>query len=329
MAFRKAILTALKETPGEWVSGEALSQGLSVSRTTVWKYVRQLRSEGYAVETSPRKGYRLSAPPDLLSFEEISPGLQTRVFGREHYFYFPEIESTNSYARHLADTGYPEGTLIVAESQSAGKGRRGRHWHSEPGLGVYFSLILRPQLPLNELSRINLAIAVAITRALQAACSLKTGIKWPNDILVNGRKMAGILTEAVTDMDGLEYVVTGIGLNINHLDSDFPETLRPYATSVRIETGQEQSRMGIFQELLLHLEMNCQHLMNSAFESILADYRSLSLAIGREIQFDSEKGPAVGRGMDIDSNGFLIVQDSAGGSHKLMSGEISLKAASE
>ena len=172
------------------------------------------------------KGYRLSMIPDILSPEEVKDGLQTQLFGREHYYYFKEIDSTNNYAKTLAADGHPEGTVVIAESQSSGRGRRGRQWYSDSGQGIFLSLILRPPLPVNELSRINMAIALAIVDALQEV-GIKSGIKWPNDILIKDRKIAGILTEAITDMDGIEFIVSGIGLNVNTLIEDFPAEL-PY-----------------------------------------------------------------------------------------------------
>jgi BirA family biotin operon repressor/biotin-[acetyl-CoA-carboxylase] ligase len=237
MRLREAVLGAIREEQGQWVSGERLSMSLKVSRTTIWKQIKILQSEGYAIESSPKKGYRLSMIPDILSPEEVKDGLQTQLFGREHYYYFKEIDSTNNYAKTLAADGHPEGTVVIAESQSSGRGRRGRQWYSDSGQGIFLSLILRPPLPVNELSRINMAIALAIVDALQEV-GIKSGIKWPNDILIKDRKIAGILTEAITDMDGIEFIVSGIGLNVNTLIEDFPAELRPIVTSVREEAGR-------------------------------------------------------------------------------------------
>ena len=216
MTLREAVLAALKDKKGEWVSGEALSGILKVSRTTVWKHVRTLQAEGYEVDSSSKKGYRLSAPPDLLSPDEVCPGLVTKVLGQEHYFYYQEIDSTNNQARALASKGYPEGTIVVAELQTDGRGRRGRSWYSPASQGIYISVILRPMLPLKEISRVSLITAVAVAETLEEELNLPARIKWPNDILINNRKIAGILSEAVTDMDGIEYIVVGIGLNINN-----------------------------------------------------------------------------------------------------------------
>ncbi|MEN6390834.1 MAG: biotin--[acetyl-CoA-carboxylase] ligase [Syntrophomonas sp.] len=328
MTLREAVLAAIREKPGEWVSGEALSQSLKVTRTTIWKQIKTLQAEGYAVETSPKKGYRLSSPPDILSLEEVSRGLATEVFGKEHYFYLQEIDSTNNYAKQLAAKGYPEGTLVIAERQTAGRGRRGRQWHSEPGQCIFMSLILRPSLPLKELSRMTLFIAVAVVDTLERF-GIKSGIKWPNDVLINGRKIAGILTEAVTDMDGIEYIVTGIGLNINNRIADFPEEVRSIATTVREETGRLVPRVEVLQEFLWQLEKSYRQLISGGFNEILEKVRSLSLVIGRDVKIDSVNGITSGRAIDIDNDGFLMVRDSMGNIHRVMSGEILFKAESD
>jgi BirA family biotin operon repressor/biotin-[acetyl-CoA-carboxylase] ligase len=324
MRLREAVLGAIREEQGQWVSGERLSMSLKVSRTTIWKQIKILQSEGYAIESSPKKGYRLSMIPDILSPEEVKDGLQTQLFGREHYYYFKEIDSTNNYAKTLAADGHPEGTVVIAESQSSGRGRRGRQWYSDSGQGIFLSLILRPPLPVNELSRINMAIALAIVDALQEV-GIKSGIKWPNDILIKDRKIAGILTEAITDMDGIEFIVSGIGLNVNTLIEDFPAELRPIVTSVREEAGRMVSRVHLLQILLIKLEQRYQQLISGAFTEILEQVRTLSLVIGRDITIKQLGGITEGRAIDIDNNGFLLVRDGQGNIHHLMSGEVLLK----
>ncbi len=324
MTVREAVLGAIREGQGQWVSGGTLSKGLKVSRTTIWKQIKILQSEGYAIESSPKRGYRLSIFPDILSTEEVEEGLETQVFAREHYYYFKELDSTNNYAKKLAADGHPEGTVVIAESQSSGRGRRGRQWYSDPGQGIFISLILRPPLPVNELSRINMVIALAIVDTLKEL-GIQSGIKWPNDVLIKGRKIAGILTEAITDMDGIEFIVTGIGLNVNTLIEDFPEELRGITTSVREEAGRIVSRVQLLQILLLQLEQRYQQLISGGFTEILEKVRSLSLVIGRDIKIHQVSGITDGRAIDIDNNGFLLVRDGLGNIHHLMSGEVLFK----
>jgi len=324
LTLREAVLLALKEKKGEWVSGEALSESLQVSRTAVWKQVKTLLGEGYEVESSTKKGYRLSAPADLLSPEEVCPGLATEVFGRNNYIYYRETDSTNTRARLLASEGYPEGTVVVAEMQTAGKGRRGRNWYSPASQGIYVSVIMRPVLPLKEISRVSLVVAVAVAETLEAELNLKPRIKWPNDILINNRKIVGMLSEAITDMDGIEYIVTGIGLNINNQIEDFPEDLRTPPTSAMAEHDRPSSRVKVLQSLLWHLENHYMQLLAGNFALTLEKAKSLSMVIGQEVRLDTVNGFVVGQAIDIDDSGFLLVRDQQGIIQTVMSGEISI-----
>ena len=324
MTLREAVLAALKEKKGEWVSGEALSESLKVSRTAVWKHIKTLLAEGYEIESSPKKGYRISAPADLLSPEEVWPGLATKVFGRQEYFYYREIDSTNKRARVLASEGYAEGTVVVAEMQTAGRGRRGRSWFSPANQGIYVSVILRPLLPLKEISRVSLVAAVAVAATLELELNLQPRIKWPNDVLIDNKKISGILSEAVTDMDGVEYIVVGIGLNINNQIQDFPADLRTPPTSALAEHGRPNSRIKVLQGLLLHLENYYQQLLAENFAMTLDKAKSLSMVIGQEVRLDTVNGFTLGKAIDIDDSGFLLVRDQEGTIHTVMSGEISV-----
>ncbi|MEA4925531.1 MAG: biotin--[acetyl-CoA-carboxylase] ligase [Syntrophomonadaceae bacterium] len=322
MNLREAVLTALKEKKGEWISGEGLSESLGVSRTAVWKQVRHLLAEGYAIESSPKKGYRICAPADILSPAEVCPGLATQVLGRRDYIYFREIDSTNNRARLLASQGYPEGTVVVAEMQTAGRGRRGRDWYSPVQQGIYVSVILRPELPLKEISRVSLVTAAAVAQTLESELGLNPRIKWPNDVLVDNKKIAGMLSEAVTDMDGVEYIVVGIGLNINNDIQEFPPDLRTAPTSARALNHRSNSRVKILQGLLRYLEYYYQQLLAGNFAVTLEKAKSLSTVIGREVRLDNGKDFIAGQAVDIDDNGFLLVRDRQGIIHTIMSGEI-------
>lgn len=324
MSLRDKVLAALKENPEQWVSGESLSEMLEVSRTTVWKQIKILEAEGYQVDSSTKKGYRLSTPPDLLSPDEVCPGLTTKVFGRENYFYYREIDSTNNRARALASEGYPEGTVVVAETQTTGRGRRGRSWYSPDSQGIYVSLILRPALPLKEISRISLLVAVAVAETLETELGLTARIKWPNDLLVENKKICGILSEAVTDTDGIEYIVVGIGLNINNPVQEFPGDFRTVPTSAQAEKRQSCSRVKVLQGLLTSFEQHYFNLLNANFTQTLEKGRILSLAIGQKLRLDTINGFIEGQAIDIDDNGFLLVRDQSGIIHTIMSGEITI-----
>ncbi len=324
MTMREAILKALKDKNGSWLSGEALSEILKVSRTTIWKQIKLLQAEGYEVDSAPKKGYRLSASPDLLSPDEVAFGLATRILGRTHYLYYPAIDSTNNQARNLAAAGYPEGTVVVAEMQTDGRGRRGRSWYSPVGQGIYLSVIFRPVMPLQEISRLSLVAAVAVTAALEEELNLPARIKWPNDILINNLKIAGILSEAVTDLDGVEYIVIGIGLNINNPIAAWPSDFRTPATSALIEYARPVSRVKLLHSLLYHLENYYLELLAGNFANILNKGKSRSMVIGQNLQLDTINGLIIGQAIDIDDDGFLIIQDQSGAVHTIMSGEISL-----
>ena len=324
MTLRDNVLAALKDNKGNWISGEMLSKTLNVSRTAVWKQIKALQSEGYIVDSSPKKGYSLRATPDRLSNTEVCPGLTTRRLGQTHYIYLDEVDSTNNKARELAAAGYPEGTVVVAEMQTAGKGRRGRQWYSAPGTGIYVSIIFRPSLPLNEISRLTLVAALATAECLEAALDLQPRIKWPNDILVNNKKLVGILTEAVTDMDSVEYVVTGIGINLTNPVEDFPPVFRDTATSVQAEGGRRRYRADVLQDLLKRLEDCYDRFLAGDFAGILEQIKERSSVIGQAVTLDTISGVLTGQAVDIDDNGFLLVRDQDGKMHAVMSGEITV-----
>ncbi|MGE5380625.1 MAG: biotin--[acetyl-CoA-carboxylase] ligase [Methylocystaceae bacterium] len=322
MSLRAATLSMLRQGMGDWVSGETLAESLNVSRTAIWKQIKKLQEDGYSIESASKKGYRLLEVPDVLSPDEVCPGLQTEVFGRVHYIYLEEVGSTNTYARELAASGYPEGTVVVAESQTAGRGRRGRAWHAPLSEGICVSLLLRPKLPLKEISRISLVTAAAVAQMLETQLGLTASIKWPNDIQIRGKKIAGILTEGVTDMDGVEYIVAGIGLNVNIRAEQFPEEFRDRATSVLAELGRPYSRGKLLQSLLAHFESSYQLLLAGGFGDILKEVRKRSTVIGHEVHLDAVNGFVTGLAVDIDDNGFLVVRDDSGAMQTVMSGEI-------
>ncbi|MGE5422319.1 MAG: biotin--[acetyl-CoA-carboxylase] ligase [Ignavibacteriales bacterium] len=322
MSLRDIVLDALKNANGGWVSGEMLSESLHVSRTAVWKQIKSLQSDGYEIESSPKKGYRITSLPDLLSPTEITSGLTTKVWGRSHYLYFPEIDSTNRKARELAIQGYPEGTVVVAETQTAGRGRRGRSWYSPAGRGLYLSIILRPRLPLREISKISLLTAAAVAETLVDELGLNPQIKWPNDVLVGHKKIAGILSEVSTDMDSVEYIVLGIGLNLNMDSPELDQGFRTHATSAMLECDQPALRNRILQALLNRLEKAYYLVLSGHFAEILTKVKKLSTVLGQEVRLDINSGWLEGQAIDIDEAGFLLIRDQAGVVHTVTSGEI-------
>lgn len=259
---------------------------------------------------------------DRLLPGEIVEGLDTEVLGRKEILHFEETDSTNARARELADQGAPEGTLVVAERQTQGRGRKGRIWFSPPGAGIYASLILRPSIPPHEATRITFVTAVAAAEALLHLTDLNVRIKWPNDILVNGKKVAGILTEISTERGAVDYAVVGLGMNVN--TPGFPDDISERATSILIETGKRFPRTDLLREYLRRQEATLRRLRTSGFEPILRRWKGLADTIGKEIRVEMMDRSYVGWVEDIDSEGVLILKDRKGASHRIVSGDVVL-----
>jgi BirA family biotin operon repressor/biotin-[acetyl-CoA-carboxylase] ligase len=289
--------------PGLWISGEEIAVRLGVSRAAVCKQVRALRASGYRIDSSPRRGYRL-LEADLLDPERIASGLQTRFLGRELRC-FQEVESTNDVARSLAES-CPDGTVVLAEVQTKGRGRLARSWASPPG-GIWMSVVLKPALPLSQAYRVNMAVSLAVTRALSRQYQLEGKIKWPNDILVRGRKISGILMEVRAELDRLEYVIAGVGLNVNIDPNRFPREWN--VTSVSEELGGEVSRTELVQEILCGMEEAYLHLRS---EEILEEWRAASATKGRYVRVRSPDGVLEGKAESLGEDGSLYLRTEKG-----------------
>ncbi len=324
MSSKDQLLVYLKEEKGKWVSGESLSRKMAVTRSAVWKHILRLKEEGYVIESSRKKGYFFRQSSDLLFANEIREGLKTHVFGRQDIVYFQETDSTNHRAKSLADRGAPEGTVVIAESQSEGRGRRGRTWFSPAGEGIYVSVILRPALSPNEASRLTLLAAVAAAETLLHLTSLNVRIKWPNDILVRGKKLAGILTQVSTEMDAVDYIVVGLGINVNTPLKDFPDDLRSSATSIQAEMNGPFPRISLLRLYLERFEDRYEMFKQSGFQPILERWKELSDIIGKKIRVDLLNHHCMGEVMDIDQDGILILRDQDGTLQRILSGDVTL-----
>lgn len=322
MTTKDTLLLYLKEHGKDWVSGEWLSRELAVSRSAINKHVHQLKQMGYPIETSTRKGYLLAEVPDLLLPNEIREGLGTRILGTKEIVHFSETDSTNLRAKILAAGGAPEGTVVIAEKQTMGRGRKGRGWFSPSGGGVYISLILRPTMPPSEAPRITLVTGVAAAEALLSLTPLEAKIKWPNDILINGKKIAGILTEISTEMDEIDYIVVGIGVNVNMPAESLDEEIREKATSILIETGEPFSRVKLIRAFLEHFEARYEMLGRQGFNPIRRRWKELSDSLGKQVTVDMIGKTCVGELFDIDEEGVLILKDEHGEYHRIVSGDI-------
>jgi len=298
------ILEALRERT-HYVSGEALSHQLGTSRVSIWKHIRGLKEDGYVIEASA-KGYRLVSSPDLLLPYEF-PGLEQRIH------HFREISSTMDAARELAKRGAREGTIVIAEVQTRGRGRLSREWLSPEG-GIYFTLVLRPRISPAYAPRINLMAGIAVAVTIKELYGLKAELKWPNDVLIEGKKVCGILAEMDAETDVLNFVNVGIGINVNTSIPRFEKT----ATSLKDALGREISRKEFLSALVVEIERRLPLLMKA---ELLGEWRRLSATLGEEVRVTSLGEEVIGQAIDIDTTGALIVKDKDGSLRTVLVGD--------
>ena len=318
------ILQLLRESDSDFLSGEEISRRLKVSRTAVWKRMRNLKTMGYEIEASTRSGYRLIRSPDLLIPSEINPILKTKWIGKTIH-YFRTLDSTNAKAYQLALNGAEEGEVVIAEFQEKGRGRLGRHWFSPPFLNLYVSIILRPKISPHQASLITLMAAVATADAIQKFSGLLPLIKWPNDILLHDRKVAGLLNEIHSEMDRIHFVILGIGVNLNMSEKMFSKEIRSVATSLKIEMGQTISRKAFLQSLLQELEKWYTIFIKEGNAIILKAWRDRAHIKGRRVKVTSFGEKLVGMAVDVDSDGALILETEDGKRERVVAGDIEYK----
>ncbi|MBW7460450.1 biotin--[acetyl-CoA-carboxylase] ligase, partial [Paenibacillus sepulcri] len=244
------IIELLEQQEGRYLSGEVLSQDLNISRTAVWKHIKKLEAMGYQIEASRRLGYRLLGKPSKLTMPELLDKLRGTSFVPSIKL-LDSVDSTQNVAQRLAEEGAPEGTLVIAEQQTSGRGRMGRNWVSPSGKGVWMSMVLRPGIPLQFAPQLTLLAAVALCRALKSIAPLDIGIKWPNDLLIGGKKISGILLESTAEDERLRYVVAGIGISVNLEEADYPQELLEIATSLRIVLGRPVERSEVIAAFIV------------------------------------------------------------------------------
>ena len=319
--MKTELLTVLREA-GDYVSGQELCERFGVSRTAIWKGIRQLREAGYEIEAVQNKGYRLREVPDILSKSELESIRRTGWVGSE-IVYLSETDSTNTKAKHLAEEGYPTGTLVVAEQQMAGRGRRGRGWEAPKGTGIYMTLLLKPQIEPDNASMLTLVAALAVSAAVRRVINRPAGIKWPNDIVMNGKKICGILTEMSAQVDYVNYIVIGIGINVHN--ESFPEEISHMATSLYLETGAHHNRAALIEEVWEQFEHYYGIFMETQDLSRLTkEYNAHLVNMHQEVKVLDPKEPYEGKAMGITARGELIVDTWE--SRKLVSaGEVSVR----
>lgn len=310
----------------EYVSGEAISQLLGKSRTTVWQLISTLKSKGYAIEASTKKGYRLVARPDRLYAWEVVPRLKTDWIGR-HFEYREKVTSTNDIAKELAQAGASDGLVVAADEQSRGRGRRGRGWSSPFGGGIYMSIVLRPDVSPREVPKIALVAALGVAEGIEAATGLQTAVKWPNDVLVDGKKVCGILVEMEAELEAVRHVVVGIGVNANVSVDDIPEEARERASSLSILRGSPIDRVQLTAEILLAVERQYVRWIQDGFQTILPMLKSKTASLGVPLVVIDGHRTFEAEGVDISDDGALLVRQSDGKIVPVYAADVSIRNA--
>lgn len=322
------VIQILKENSGNYVSGEKLAEISGITRTGIWKQINQLREMGYEINSSSRKGYCLTKTPELNPFE-ILDGMKTRQIGKVIHFQ-TEIDSTNRWAKRLAAEGAAEGTLVLAESQTQGRGRMGRSWYSALGKGLCFSLILRPKINPAELAGMTILTAVSMAQAIRNIAGIKVLIKWPNDLVFDGRKLAGILAEINGEADLINYLIIGLGLNVNQLLEEVPDELQTIVTSLRIIKGSNISRRLVLQEFLKIFEEHYYNLPSKGLSDIINYAKLNSATLGKVVRINQGHDRILtGEAVDLDRDGSLWLREPSGELVRVYAGEIMQKTEEE
>jgi len=315
------LLERIRRRPGRFAALASLTKSLKSNAEEMDTALRFLKALGYKVRRKKTQIAFISAPDTLIS-TEIAHGLKTKTIGQRIHAY-RSVKSTNDIAAELAQAGEPEGTIVTAEQQTKGRGRLGRSWHSPPGLGIYVSIILKPKFAPGKAPGLAIMTSVALADAVSKVCKAQVHIKWPNDILISGKKAAGILTELSADRDRIDHVIVGVGINVNHRSDDFPEELRSIATSLRVANRRKVKRVALFQQFLRNLEREYRRYCKSQLSASHAKIRHYSSLIGKTVHLSVGRKVVEGVVLDIDASGALIFEHD-GQRRAVTSGEVSL-----
>ena len=322
---RETVLSLLLAHPGEYLSGAAMSRTLGVSRAAVWKAIEALRQEGYEITSAPNRGYRLESAPDRVREGELSGHLAGCLVG-SRLLCLDTIDSTNTEAKRQAMAGAPEGLVVLAEEQTGGRGRLGRSFQSPRGCGLYLTALLRPQLPPIEVVDFTAWVAVAVCDGIEAACGVRPRIKWTNDIVLNGRKLVGILTELglESETNSLQYLVTGIGVTVNHTPEDFSPDIRDMACSLAMELGHPVRRVELAAEVIRALDRMYRSFPQDK-QKYLDQYRADCLTPGNRVQLVTPVSRQEAYAVEIDDQFRLVVELEDGTRKALSAGEVSVR----
>jgi BirA family transcriptional regulator, biotin operon repressor / biotin---[acetyl-CoA-carboxylase] ligase len=325
MTIDARILFALRKAGTGAVSGADLSHSLGVTRAAVWARIEDLRSFGYEIEASPHQGYKLLNVPDLLHADDLlSLVPPNQIIGRDIRV-FEETHSTNDIAEKLARDGVAEGVVVFAESQTGGRGRLGRKWLSPPRKGLWFTVLLRPDLRPQAATQLTVVAATALVRAIESVTGLKPEIKWPNDILIRGKKVAGVLTELNAELDHIKYLLLGIGIDVNLTASDFPADLRKIATSLKIESGQSFRRADLAAALLCELDGDYERIRKDEFAAVADEWQARCVTLGRRVTLHVGERALHGRAEALDADGALLLRTDHGHLERVIGGDVTLQ----
>ncbi|NFF60812.1 biotin--[acetyl-CoA-carboxylase] ligase [Clostridium botulinum] len=322
--MKEEIISLLKENKDNFISGEKMSEKFGITRAAVWKYMKAIKKDGYEIESVSRKGYKLISSPDLLTFEEINPYLTTNYIGK-NIMYFNTIDSTNNKAKELGTNGVLEGTVVISEEQTGGRGRLGRQWVSPKFKGIWMSMILRPDIEPMEASKITQIVAAAVCSAIKEL-GIDVYIKWPNDIVLNNKKICGILTEMSGEINKINYIVAGIGINVNIDEEDFPEDIKKIATSIKIQTGLKIQRKELIAKIFNKFEMLYDEFINKGtIKRSIEICKCNSALLGRKVKIIRKSNEIFAKALTIAEDGELIVEYDDGKVEKIVSGEVSVR----
>ena len=317
------LLAALRVHP-EGVAGTDLCQQLGVTRAAVWSHIELLRAAGFEIIASPHRGYQLVSKPAALLAVDLQSRLATGQVIGNVIRVLPQTTSTNDEASRAALEDHPEGLIIFAESQSAGRGRMGRRWSSPAGRGLWFSVLLRPSLAPSECTQLTAASANALVRAIQSTTGITPEIKWPNDLLIKGKKIAGILTEMSAELEHVRSVVLGIGIDVNQTASEFPADLRDIATSLKLATGKTVSRADLAEEVLRELDREYARILAGQFTAVAEEWGSRCSTLGKQVTITMGTRRVRGRAEALDENGALLLRTEHGRIERIIGGEVTL-----
>jgi BirA family transcriptional regulator, biotin operon repressor / biotin---[acetyl-CoA-carboxylase] ligase len=325
MGLDAEILTALRRAGDGFVSGADLSQRLGVTRAAIWARIDDLRKLGYDIAASPHQGYQLLEVPNVLHADDLAALVDgIRIIGRDIRV-FEKTNSTNDVAEKLARDGVKEGVVAFAEAQTQGRGRLGRRWHSPARRGLWFSVLLRPDLRPQAATQLTVAAATSLVRAIRDQTGLTPDIKWPNDIFIRGRKVAGVLTELSAELDHIKHLILGIGVDVNLVATDFPPELRKLATSLRIETGRELHRADLAAAILRELDADYARIRSQRFEEIADEWQAGCSTIGRRVSIRIGGRCLQGHAEALDHDGALLLRTEHGRLERIIGGDVTLQ----